>query len=91
MYSSLAFSSEEQLEFPVLYASAKEGWASSTYTKKPSEDARNMSDLLDAIIRHVPPPKASLDAPFQMLVSAETFTMHLIIFIAMHATLNLYS
>ncbi|KAL8510952.1 hypothetical protein ACS0TY_017677 [Phlomoides rotata] len=60
---------EEQLEFPVLYASAKEGWASSTYTKKPSEDARNMSDLLDAIIRHVPPPKSSLDAPFQMLVS----------------------
>ncbi|KAL8507528.1 hypothetical protein ACS0TY_018177 [Phlomoides rotata] len=60
---------EEQLEFPVLYASAKEGWASSTYTKKPSEDAWNMSDLLDAIIRHVPPPKSSLDAPFQMLVS----------------------
>ncbi|KAH9742769.1 Tr-type G domain-containing protein [Citrus sinensis] len=28
-----------------------------------------MSQLLDAIIRHVPPPKASLDAPFQMLVT----------------------
>ncbi|KAG8386833.1 hypothetical protein BUALT_Bualt03G0190200 [Buddleja alternifolia] len=61
--------SDEQLEFPVLYASAKEGWASSTYTKSPSDDAKNMSDLLDAIIRHVPPPIASLDAPFQMLVS----------------------
>ncbi|XP_073149161.1 uncharacterized protein [Henckelia pumila] len=60
---------EAQLEFPVLYASAKEGWASSTYTKCPTDDASNMSDLLDAIIRHVPPPSASLDAPFQMLVS----------------------
>ncbi|XP_047950381.1 50S ribosomal subunit assembly factor BipA-like isoform X2 [Salvia hispanica] len=60
---------EEQLEFPVLYASAKEGWASSTYTKNPPEDARNMSDLLNAIISHVRPPTATLDAPFQMLVS----------------------
>ncbi|KAG6385365.1 hypothetical protein SASPL_154199 [Salvia splendens] len=60
---------EEQLEFPVLYASAKEGWASSTYTKNPPEDARNMSELLDAIIRHVRPPITTLDAPFQMLVS----------------------
>ncbi|KAK4420910.1 50S ribosomal subunit assembly factor BipA [Sesamum alatum] len=60
---------EEQLEFPVLYASAKEGWASSTYTKDPLDDSKNMSELLDAIIRHVPPPTASLDAPFQMLVS----------------------
>ncbi|KAL0406412.1 UNVERIFIED_CONTAM: 50S ribosomal subunit assembly factor BipA [Sesamum latifolium] len=60
---------EEQLEFPVLYASAKEGWASSTYTKDPPDDSKNMSELLDAITRHVPPPTASLDAPFQMLVS----------------------
>ncbi|XP_050206332.1 uncharacterized protein LOC126655959 isoform X1 [Mercurialis annua] len=60
---------EEQLDFPVLYASAKEGWASSTYTKEPSADSKNMSPLLDAIIRHVPSPKSSLDAPFQMLVS----------------------
>lgn len=60
---------EEQLEFPVLYASAKEGWASSTFTKDPPADEKNMSQLLDAIIRHVPPPTASLDAPFQMLIS----------------------
>ncbi|XP_020106175.1 uncharacterized protein LOC109722500 [Ananas comosus] len=60
---------EEQLDFPVLYASAKEGWASSTFTKGPAEDARNMSALLDAIVKHVPPPNANLEAPFQMLVS----------------------
>ncbi|KAK6141105.1 hypothetical protein DH2020_025160 [Rehmannia glutinosa] len=65
---------EEQLEFPVLYASAKEGWASSTYTKNPPDDVKNMSELLDAIVKHVRPPTASLDAPFQMLVSPGTFT-----------------
>ena len=70
------FSSEEQLEFPVLYASAKEGWASSTYTKNPPEDARNMSELLDAIIRHVRPPTTTLDAPFQMLVSVEILQVY---------------
>ncbi|KAK2973262.1 hypothetical protein RJ640_001918 [Escallonia rubra] len=61
--------SEEQLDFPVLYASAKEGWASSKFTKSPPDETNNMSQLLDAIIRHVPSPAASLDAPFQMLVS----------------------
>ncbi|KAI7745558.1 hypothetical protein M8C21_031562 [Ambrosia artemisiifolia] len=60
---------EEQLDFPVLYASAKEGWASSTFTKNPPADAKNMSQLLDAIVKYVPPPKASLDEPFKMLVS----------------------
>ncbi|CAK9316193.1 unnamed protein product [Citrullus colocynthis] len=60
---------EEQLDFPVLYASAKEGWASDTFTKDPPGELRNMSQLLDAIIRHVPPPAAKLDEPFQMLVS----------------------
>ncbi|XWS30032.1 hypothetical protein CRYUN_Cryun24cG0082900 [Craigia yunnanensis] len=60
---------EEQLDFPVLYASAKEGWAYSTFTKDPPAGAKNMSQLLDAIVRHVPPPKGNLDGPFQMLVS----------------------
>ncbi|KAK6919737.1 Translational (tr)-type GTP-binding domain, partial [Dillenia turbinata] len=61
--------SEEQLDFPVLYASAKEGWASLTFTKKPPDEAKNMSQLLNTIVRHVPQPTASLDEPFKMLVS----------------------
>lgn len=56
-----------------MYASAKEGWASTTFTKDPAPDTRDMSQLLDAIIRHVPPPTANLDAPFQMLVSIYVF------------------
>lgn len=61
--------SEEQLEFPVLYASAKEGWASQTFTKQPAADQRNMSALLDSILKYVPPPQGDLEAPFRMLVS----------------------
>ncbi|XP_014524414.1 uncharacterized protein LOC106780634 isoform X2 [Vigna radiata var. radiata] len=60
---------EEQLDFPVLYASAKEGWASTTFTKDPPAETKNMSQLLDAVVTHVPPPNANTDAPFQMLVS----------------------
>ncbi|KAJ1689756.1 hypothetical protein LUZ63_013911 [Rhynchospora breviuscula] len=60
---------EEQLDFPVLYASAKEGWASSTFTKSPPDNAKNMAALLDSILKHVAPPQANLDEPFKMLVS----------------------
>ncbi|XP_022632768.1 uncharacterized protein LOC106780634 isoform X3 [Vigna radiata var. radiata] len=57
---------EEQLDFPVLYASAKEGWASTTFTKDPPAETKNMSQLLDAVVTHVPPPNANTDAPFQI-------------------------
>ncbi|KAK8492122.1 hypothetical protein V6N11_082279 [Hibiscus sabdariffa] len=68
---------EEQLDFPVLYASAKEGWASSTFTKDPPAGEKNMSQLLDAIVRHVPQPKANLDGPFQILVMTALPTVEL--------------
>ncbi|KAI4331091.1 hypothetical protein MLD38_029314 [Melastoma candidum] len=68
LFASLG-ATEEQLDFPVLYASAKEGWASSTFTKDPPDDAKDMSQLLDTIVRHVQPPNVIVDAPFQMLVS----------------------
>ena len=57
--------SEEQLDFPALFASAKEGWAT-TEAEGPHE---NMAPLLEAIISHVPPPTADADAPFAMLVT----------------------
>ena len=56
---------DEQLDFPIIYASAKEGYAKRELKDK-SED---MTPLFEAIVKHVPPPKVS-DAPyFQMLVS----------------------
>ena len=57
---------EEQLEFPVLYASSKEGWA-----VQELDDARSdMAPLFDLIVDHVPAPKVdSADEPFRMLAT----------------------
>ncbi len=57
---------EEQLDFPVVYASALNGYAM-LELDKPSE---NMFPLLEAVLKHVPAPEADLDAPLQMQISA---------------------
>lgn len=56
---------DEQLDFPIVYASAKEGRATLDL-KDPSD---NMKPLLDTILRRVLPPVADPDLPFQMLVT----------------------
>ncbi|MDQ6623894.1 MAG: translational GTPase TypA [Verrucomicrobiota bacterium] len=56
---------DEQLDFPIVYASAKNGFA----MRELHEDSEDMTPLFQAIIDHVPAPTIS-DAPyFQMLVS----------------------
>ena len=56
---------EEQLEFPVLYAIGKDG-----VVKHDLEDGSdNMHSLFDTIIKELPPPKYSEIEPFQMLVA----------------------
>ena len=56
---------EDQLDFPVIYASAKAGTASMSM-EVPGEDFR---PLFDAIIQHVPAPRGKLDGPLQILVA----------------------
>ena len=56
---------EEQLDFPVIYASAKEGYA----TLDPNEKGTDMKPLFEKIIKEVPAPKGSLNEPFQILFS----------------------
>jgi len=56
---------EEQLDFPTIYGSAKQGWMSDDW-KKPSE---NIIPLLDAIIRYIPAPKMREGTP-QMLITS---------------------
>jgi GTP-binding protein len=53
---------EEQLDFPVLYGSAKEGWMAAS-VDGPKE---SMAPLFDLILQHVAPPKVD-DGPFRML------------------------
>lgn len=59
---------DEQLEFPVLYASAKNGWAVRDLDDD-SESKDNMKALLDEIIAYVPSPVANADQPFSMAVT----------------------
>ena len=56
---------EEQIEFPVLYTSARAG-TSSTDLAVPGEDLR---PLFDAIVASVPPPRGDVEAPLQLLVT----------------------
>ncbi len=63
--------SDEQLDFPYLYASAKQGWASETPVR-PAESENGMAVLFDLIVEKIPEPKISdtrADAPFAMLVT----------------------
>jgi GTP-binding protein len=56
---------EEQLDFPVLYTSARAG----TSTRSANEPGRDLRPLFDAIIDDVPPPRGDVNAPLQMLVA----------------------
>ncbi len=56
---------DDALDFPVLFASAKEGWA----TKDMAQPNDNLKPVYDAIIRSVPAPKVDPDRPLQMLVT----------------------
>jgi GTP-binding protein len=57
--------SDEQLDFPILYASGRNGYAS------PDIEARSgdLTPLFETIVGHVPAPKVEEDAPFTMLVT----------------------
>ncbi|MDD4486481.1 MAG: translational GTPase TypA, partial [Proteiniphilum sp.] len=56
---------EEQLDFPTIYGSAKQGWMSDDW-KKPSD---NIIPLLDTIIRHIPAPRMREGTP-QLLITS---------------------
>ncbi len=56
----------EQLDYPVLYASAREGYASAD----PDVRGTDMQPLFEAILDSVPAPAGDPDAPLQMLVAA---------------------
>ena len=56
---------DEQLDFPIIYASAKNGFA----MRELHENNKDMTPLFEAIVEHVPPPTISDEPFFQMLVS----------------------
>jgi GTP-binding protein len=56
---------DEQLDFPVIYASALQGWASTDFTERRPD----MSALFEAILTHVPAPPGDRQAPLQLQIS----------------------
>jgi len=56
---------EHQLDFPTLFSSAKQGWASET----PDAPGSDMSVLFERIVAHVPEPTVQPDEPFRMLAT----------------------
>ncbi len=64
LFASLG-ATDEQLDFPVVYASAKNGYGMLDL----SEESDNLTCLFDTIIEHVQEPEGDADAPLQMLAT----------------------
>ncbi len=56
---------EEQLDFPILYASGRDGWC----VRELDDERKDLIPMLDLIIDHVPEPQVDKDAPFAMLAT----------------------
>jgi GTP-binding protein len=63
---------EEQLDFPVVYASALNGYAGLT----PDVNSGDMTPLFETIIKHVPAPNVDVDGPFQMQVTTLDYSSY---------------
>ena len=64
---------DDQLDFPVLYAIAREGKAFKDL-EQPRDDFK---ELFDMVLEHIPAPKVDLDSPFQMLVTNLDYSEYL--------------
>jgi len=63
---------EDQLDFPVVYASALNGWAN--LEPEPAED---MEKLFETLVEHVPPPAVDPDSPLQLQVTSLDYSSYL--------------
>ena len=63
--------SDEQLDFPTLFGSAKQSWMSEDYNN-PTD---TITPLLDAIVDHIPPPPM-LEGPAQMLITSLDYSSY---------------
>jgi GTP-binding protein len=70
---------DSQLEFPILYATARHGWATEqldnvtkwmNLPEPPKRDVANLTPLYQAIVKHVPPPVVRSEGDFSMLVTS---------------------
>lgn len=64
---------DDQLDFPIVYASGRGGWA----VRELTQDRTDIAPLFNLIISHVPSPKTQSDAPFSMLVTTREYDPYL--------------
>jgi GTP-binding protein len=57
-------------DFPVVYASGRNGWAVNTLEEAPTDNTGDVHAIFDAIIEHVPAPDFDGDAPLQVLITS---------------------
>lgn len=65
--------SDEQLDFPILYASGRNGWA----VHELGEPQETLIPMFEVITRHVPAPKQKAEGPFSMLVTTLEYDPYL--------------
>jgi GTP-binding protein len=65
---------DEQLDFPVVYASGINGWSSLTEGAPGEKWGEDMSAIFDTVLKHVEPNKGDPDAPLQLQISALDFS-----------------
>jgi GTP-binding protein len=63
---------DEQLDFPVVYASALQGYAGN----EADELGEDMTALFEAIVKHVEPPQVEVDGPFQLQVTSLDYSSY---------------
>ncbi len=64
---------EDQLDFPTLYGSAKQGWMSDDW----QQPTNNIDALLSAIITHIPAPRVEVGEDLQMLITSLDYSAYL--------------
>ncbi|MFP5407761.1 MAG: translational GTPase TypA [Gammaproteobacteria bacterium] len=69
---------DDQLDFPIIYASGLNGWACMDLKDAPSNGgaAADMKPLFDTVLEHVPTPPGSADAPLQLQIAALDYSTY---------------
>ncbi len=63
----------EQLDFPVIYASGRNGWA----VKELTDSRENLNALFDVVLSHVKQPESDIHSPFSMIVTTKEYDPYL--------------
>ena len=68
---------DEQMDFPVVYASALQGWATLDLEEHAKNPVNDMEAMYQTILKHVAPPSGNPDEPLQMQIAALDYSKYL--------------